>query len=420
MSLTGAVNSAVSAMKAQSAALSIVSYNLANVSTTGFKASSSNFASLLTSASGETVSGGVTVTSKSNVTATGLLSSTDSATDLAIDGDGFFCVQTADTDSEVCYTRNGNFEVDTDGYLKNGDYYLLGWPTDTDGNVIGSSTTGNLEKIDTNAYASYAAATTTLDMAGNLPANAETGTSYTSDAIEVYDSLGTSMTLTATWTKAADNSWTVSFSDPLLSSDNATSAGTVTSSSITLTFNDDGSLASTDPDPATLTVGSLSTGAADLSIDLDFGADDSSDMMTQLSDDDGTLSASITPTADGYAYGTYTGATIEEDGTVKASYSNGASIAIYKVPVATFANPDGLTELSGSIYGASLDSSSATLHTAGTDGTGYIDDYTLESSTTDTNTEFSSMMSAQQAYSAASQVFSTANSMFDTLMQAIR
>ena len=232
MSLTGAVNSAVSAMKAQSAALSIVSYNLANVSTTGFKASSSNFASLLTSASGETVSGGVTVTSKSNVTATGLLSSTDSATDLAIDGDGFFCVQTADTDSEVCYTRNGNFEVDTDGYLKNGDYYLLGWPTDTDGNVIGSSTTGNLEKIDTNAYASYAAATTTLDMAGNLPANAETGTSYTSDAIEVYDSLGTSMTLTATWTKAADNSWTVSFSDPLLSSDNATSAGTVTSSSM--------------------------------------------------------------------------------------------------------------------------------------------------------------------------------------------
>jgi flagellar hook protein FlgE len=419
MSLTGAVNSAVSAMKAQSAALSIVSYNLANVSTTGFKASTASFSSLLTSTSGESVAGGVSVASKSNVTASGLLSSTDSATDLAIDGSGFFCVSTAGSD-EVDYTRNGSFTIDEDGYLVNGDYDLLGWPTDTDGNVVGSSTTGNLETIDTDAYASYAEATTSLTMAGNLPANAEVGDSYSSEEIEVYDSLGTSLTLSATWTKTAENTWTASFSDALLSSDNETTAGNVTSSTITLTFNDDGSLSSTDPDPATLTISNLTTGAADLTVDLDFGEDNSSDTLTQLSDDSETPSADITPSADGYPYGTYTGVSIEEDGTVKASYSNGATIAIYKIPVATFANADGLTELSSSVYAASSESSAATLHTAGDGGTGYIQDYELESSTSDTNTEFSNMMSAQQAYSAASQVFSTANDMFDTLLQAAR
>lgn len=421
MSLTGAVNSAVSAMKSQSAALSIVSYNLANVSTTGFKASSANFSSLLTSSTGEnTVAGGVTVSSKSNVTATGLLSSADSATDLAIDGDGFFCVETAAEDSEVYYTRNGSFTIDDDGYLQNGDYYLVGWPTDTDGNVVGSSTSGNLERIDTNAYASYAAASENMSLTGNLPANATVGSSYTSDEIEVYDSLGTSMTVSATWTKTAENTWTVSFSDPTLSSDNTTTAGTTSTSSITLTFNDDGSIASTSPSPATLSITGLTTGAADLSIALDFGDSGSSSKMTQLSDNDGTLSANITADTDGVAYGTYTSVSISEDGTVSASYSNGASIAIYKIPVATFANPDGLEEMSSSIYAASSSSSAATLHIGGEDGAGTVKSYELEGSTTDSNTEFSNMMSAQQAYSAASQVFSTTKSMFDTLLQAIR
>ncbi|MBP0650988.1 flagellar hook-basal body complex protein, partial [Mycobacterium tuberculosis] len=88
--------------------LSTISYNLANSSTTGFKASSTSFSSLLTSSgSASETSGGVSAVSRSNVSAYGLISSTSSATDLAIDGDGFFPVTDGVDGEEVYYTRSG-------------------------------------------------------------------------------------------------------------------------------------------------------------------------------------------------------------------------------------------------------------------------------------------------------------------------
>jgi flagellar hook protein FlgE len=416
MSLSGAMSSAVSAMQAQSAALSTISYNLSNASTTGFKASSTSFSSLLTSSASE-VSGGVVASSRANVSASGLTSSTSSATDLSIDGDGFFSVVAGVDGEEIYYTRAGSFEIDDDGYLVSDGYYLVGWSTDSDGNVIGGTTEGNLDVIDTDEISSYAAATTELSLSGNLPANAATEGTFTGE-ITVYDSLGTAATSTATWTKTGDNTWSVSFSNPV--DDDGNEIGTVSSSSITVTFNEDGTLASSDPDPATLTISDWTTGAADSEIAIDLGTAGASNGMTQLSDDDGTLSLTLKSEQDGVAYGSLSGVAIEEDGTVVASYTNGAKLSIAKVPIATFSNSNGLTEMSGSVYAASTSSGSAQYHVAGTDGAGTITDYSLEGSTTDTNTEFSNMIAAQQAYSAASQVLSTASDMFDALLQAVR
>ncbi len=416
MSLTGAMNSAVSAMKAQSTALSIISNNLANVSTTGYKASSASFSSLLTSGSTSSASGGVTVAKSQNILASGTLVSSSISTNIAIDGDGFFAVTTGDT-GEVYYTRSGGFTVDDDGYLSSGGYSLLGWPTDADGNVVGGTTATNLEKIDTTVKSSYAAATTSMSLSGRLPADAEDGESYTSE-IELFDSLGTSYKMDVTWTKTGENAWEMSFADPA-STGGAT--GTAQTSTIQIVFNSDGTLASTSPSPATLSVTGLTDGAADISISLDLGTVGASDGLTQFSTDGSTSQAvDISSDGNGCAYGTLSGVTIEEDGTVLANYSNGASISIYKIPLATFANANGLKEMSGSIYAATSTSSAATYHFADSDGVGRIQAYELEESTTDTNTEFSSMIAAQQAYSAASQVISTAKDMFDSLLSAVR
>lgn len=419
MSLTGAMNAAVSAMQAQSSALSIISNNLANVSTTGYKASSASFSSLLTSSgSVSSASGGVTVAKSQNLLESGTLVDSSISTNIAIDGDGFFAVTTGDG-SEIYYTRNGSFSVDEDtGYLTNNGYTLLGWATDADGNVIGGTTEGSLEAIDTDSMTGYAAATTSVSLDGALPADA---TSSLTSSIELYDSLGTAYNLAVTWTKSTtdDNTWTMKYGD-LTTSDGTVVSTAVKSSDVTITFNSDGTLK--DPSTTTLTISGLTSGADSLSVALDLGTVGATDGLSQYTPDDSTSSTTvdIASSGDGCAYGTLSGVTIEEDGTVSANYSNGESVAIYKIPLATFSNANGLTEMSNSVYAASTTSSGATYHFANSDGVGAIKDYELEESTSDTNTEFSSMIAAQQAYSAASQVISTAKDMFDSLLSAVR
>lgn len=420
MSLSGAISSAVSALRVQASVLAMVSDNLANSETTGYKATYASFESLVTGSgsSSSYSSGGVTVAARSDVSASGLLTTTTSTTDLAIDGDGFFPVVSGEDGTAVYYTRNGAFELDDEGQLTNNGYYLLGWPTDSTGAVTGGTTSSNLEVIDVDSVSSYAAATTTESITANLPANAEVGDTFDS-TLEIYDSLGTASSATLTWTKTGTNTWTATVSNPVSASDSTTTLGTVSSSAITITFDDDGKLASTSPSPATLTITGWTTGAADSSITLDLGEAGTATGLSQYSSSADELSVSPTITQDGVAFGTVSSVAVGEDGTVTATYSNGAKLPIYKIPVATFTNANGLTAMSGAVYAVSEDSGSATLNIAGTGSAGTIDGNTLEASTTDTNEEFSTMIAAQQAYSAAAQVMSTANDMYDTLLQAV-
>lgn len=421
MSLTGALSSAISALSAQSQAIAMVSDNLANSSTTGYKTTSASFTDLVTNANSSSYSsGGVLVSSRTNISAQGLLTATGTATNLAISGSGFFAVSTSKDGEGVYYTRDGSFETDSDGYLVNNGNYLLGWRTDADGNVVGSESTGSLTAVDTNIIANTASATTSTTFQANLPADAAVGDTFTTD-MEAYDSLGTAESLEVTWKKTADNTWSASFSNPTLSSDSSTQAGTVTSGAITVTFNSDGSLASTLPSPATVTIGSSTTGAADSTISLNFGTPGKADGLTQYSSGSDSPTVDLTSvTSNGMAYGTLSGVSIGDDGIVTASYSNGQKIAVYKIPVATFTNPNGLQAASGGLYAETTASGKATLHEAGTGGAGDIKGGELEASTTDSSEEFSTMIAAQQAYSSSAQVITAVNKMFDTLLSAVR
>lgn len=421
MSLTGALSSAISALSAQSQSLSMISDNIANTSTTGYKTTSAMFDDLVTASSNATsyASGGVTVSGRANITQQGLLAATSNATDVAIQGSGFFVVTSATSGGTTSYTRNGAFSTDNAGYLENNGSYLEGWRTDSDGNVVGNESASNLEAINTQVASTSGSATTKTTIAANLPSDAATGDTYTS-SMTVYDLLGAANSMQVTWTKTGTNTWSASFANPTSTSDTTTATGTA-SGTIAITFNSDGSLASTSPSPATVAVTGWTDGAADSTITMSLGTAGGTDGLTQYASGETTPTVNVTSiSSDGLSYGKLSSISIGKNGVVDATYSNGQTIAIYKIAVATFADPTGLSAASDGLYSATVTSGNAALQASGENGAGTIYGSELESSTTDTSSQFSSMISAQQAYSAASQVISTVSKMYDTLISAMR
>jgi len=423
MSLTGALSSAISALNAQSQALSMISDNIANSNTTGYKTTSSMFENLVTASSNTTsyASGGVTVSGRANITQQGLLSATTNATDVAIQGSGFFTVADAASGGATLYTRNGAFSTDNAGYLENGGFFLEGWRTDASGNVLGDTSAANLQTVNTQVLPTSASATTKSSIVANLPSDAATGATFTS-SMTAYDSLGTANSIQITWTKmTGTNAWSASFGNPSLASNSGTTTGTTstTGNPVAITFNSDGSLAT----PTTMpSIGvTWNNGATASSIALNLGTVGKTNGLTQDASGETTPAVNVTSiTSDGLAYGKLSSIAVGKNGVVNATYSNGQTIAIYKLAVATFADPDALAAHSDGMYSSTVSSGNATLQTSGSNGAGTIFGSELESSTTDTSGQFSNMISAQQAYSAASQVITTVNKMFDTLISAMR
>ncbi|UGY16214.1 flagellar hook protein FlgE [Bradyrhizobium septentrionale] len=425
MSLTGALSSAISALNAQSQSLAMISDNISNADTTGYKTTSAMFEDLVTASNSATsyTSGGVTVSGRANITQQGLLAATTNATDVAIQGSGFFVTTNATSGGTTSYTRNGAFTTDNAGYLVNNGNYLEGWRTDADGNIVGNASAASLGPINTQVASTSGSATTKTTVAANLPADAAINATFNS-SMTVYDSLGTASTIQIDWKKTADNTWQASFEQPKLASDSSTASANAITDTVDITFNSDGSLASTVPSPPTISVTGWKDGAADSSgttaIALNLGTAGKTDGLTQYSSGETTPAVDLTSiTSDGLPYGKLSSISIGKGGVVDATYSNGQTIAIYKIAVATFSDPNGLSAASDGMYSATAASGNATLQTSGSNGAGTIYGSELESSTTDTSGQFSNMISAQQAYSAASQVITTVDKMFDTLISAV-
>lgn len=178
MGLSGARNSAVTGLQAQSTSISISADNIANASTPGYKAVKSQFSTLVTN-TGSGVgysSGGVSVNAKSIIESQGLIESTGRVTDLAISGSGFFAVQ--DESGTLLLTRAGSFDINNKGELVNPEgLQLLGWPLDNDGrkpgdtgnlNTTAAESVSSLVVVDTNAASGTASATTTVSTGLNL------------------------------------------------------------------------------------------------------------------------------------------------------------------------------------------------------------------------------------------------------------
>lgn len=432
MSLTGALNSAVSSLSAQSQAIAMVSDNLANSSTYGYKTTSASFSALVTGASTSSYSsGGVLASSRSDVSKQGLLVASSTSTNLAISGNGFFVVnQLANGTGRTLYTRAGDFTPDSNGDLKNAaGFYLMGWPVDLNGNI--PTDRNDMSPVNVAGLSGKAQATTEMTVQANLQASTTAVSGYTAGdmtagtvtpaftrTINVYDSQGGAQPLAISYVKTGANTWAYEVSYQGQSS-NITGTNPIATG--TMTFNSDGTLANANS-PATPATGSINvtipwnsatSGLQPQTLSLNMGTVGNSDGLTQFD----SASALVNSSVNGALFGNLTGVSVDSSGFVTAQFSNGLIQKIYKLPIATFSNPNGLGAVSGNAYAVTNESGNAIVGEANTGGAGSISSKSLESSTVDLAGEFTNLITTQRAYSASARIITTADQMLQRLDQ---
>ncbi|MBP1853135.1 flagellar hook protein FlgE [Rhizobium halophytocola] len=406
MSLYGSMRTAVSGMNGQANMLSTVADNIANSSTTGYKKASVQFSSMvLPSTSGTYNSGSIETKVAYGISQQGSLSYTSSDTDLAINGDGFFIVNNGDGSNYL--TRAGSFTIQDDGTLQNASgYTLMGYEySSTEDPTIVVNGYDGLSPIDLSGLGISATASTTGSLVSNLPSTEPDGFSQ-STSLVAYDSQGNSRLLTFTYTKTADNEWSVEASYD----DEGTPVQVLAPT--TLTFDVDGTLIS--PDPAELVTDSIDStvldGAELPQLTIDLGN------TTQLASDFAVTTGEV----DGNAASAVSGYDIDSDGIVSVIYENGDVVPTYRIAMANVQSPNNLTVESGNLYSQSSTSGVVVLGYAGSSGFGEIISGALEDSTVDTATELTNMIAAQRNYTANSKVFQTGSELLDTLVNLKR
>ena len=166
----------------------------------------------------------------------------------------------------------------------------------------------------------------------------------------------------------------------------------------------------------------LTNGAANMDdnsasmITLDFGIVGGTDGMTQF----GSEFSPTSIDANGSRFGTFSGVSIGPDGLMTALFDNGDTRPIFRIPISTFVNPNGLEGRTGNVWNASEASGSYTLRTAGSGAAGSVTQASLEASTVDIGSEFTQMIVVQRAYSASTKIISTADQMLEELMRTKR
>ena len=432
MSLYGALNIGVAGLAANSQALSVTSSNIANVNTVGYKEGVTQFSTFLnaTVGSSNNASAGVTAVATQDVTAQGLPINTSSPTDLAISGSGFFIVSpSATATSQQEYTRAGSFVPDSQGNLVNAaGLYLMGYKLNPNGTLPTNSNA--LSLINISSLSGTAQGSSTMSMQANLQASATIDATYTAGdmtagnvapdfqrTININDSQGGSQPITFSFIRTAANTWSyeASYSGNAanLTAPNPISQGTIS-------FNSDGTLANVNgAAPAsgnfsmTIPWDTTVSGLSPQTLSVNMGTVGSIDGLTQYD----TPSVLTSSAVDGSAFGSITGVTVSKDGTVTAQFSNGLSHDVYKIPLVTFTNPDGLTQVSGNAYLASKSSGTPNTNIANSGGAGSIDSNSLEGSTVDLATEFTNLITTQRAYSASARIVTTADQMLQQLEQ---
>ncbi|MCT7665862.1 flagellar hook protein FlgE [Shinella kummerowiae] len=399
MSLYGTMRTGVSGMNAQANRLSTVADNIANANTTGYKKASTQFSSLiLPSTGGAYNSGGVTTDVRYSISAQGTFTYTTSATDLAINGKGFFIVE--GTDGQEYMTRAGAFTMMDDGSLQNSaGYTLMGYEySSTEDPTIVVNGFDGLQQINLSSGALNAKGSTAGALDVNLPSNEEVGYEKTTSLV-AYDSQGNTRLIEFTYTKTADNAWSVE----------ASYDGTTIAGPIAMTFDSEGQLLT--PSPATITTTAQVIDGANLNA-LSITVGGSSQLASAFDVSNGKI--------DGNGASKVTGYEISDDGIVSLKYSNGELTPKYRIAMASVQSPDNLKPLPGNVYSQSNESGVVVMGYAGTNGYGSIISGALEDSNVDIAEELTSMIESQRNYTANSKVFQTGSELMEVLVNLKR
>ena len=155
------------------------------------------------------------------------------------------------------------------------------------------------------------------------------------------------------------------------------------------------------------------TGLDPQDIALGFGDANESNGVTQFDAASALTMASVT----GAPFGSLTSVSVDEMGYVTALFDNGIQQKVFRIPLATFANPDGLAASPGNAYQITENSGAPNVLEAKNGGAGSFASQSLEASTADLAKEFSNLITTQRAYSAATRIITTADQMLQELMQ---
>jgi flagellar hook protein FlgE len=425
--MIGSLYSGISGLKANTSAMSVIGDNIANVNTTGFKASTVSFANVFSASLGQSsmqIGRGVTMSGISANWNSGTMETTNNVTDLAINGQGMFIVRDA-TGGAQYYSRAGQFEFNNQGQLVNEDGFLVqGYPIDVAGNV------GAIGNINQPAGMSVPSATTELTMGLNLDSG---GTSYDT-TVTVYDSLGNPIDLTFTFTRdttpdlggAVEWDYTVTSSNPAL---------TITPTTPTLGFTSTGAL---DPACSGTLVDSATGDGRGHSIAIT-GLAPAADMtgatalVWRFADTvaaggatDGSVtsyagnSAKNSQTQNGYPTGMLQGVSVDKDGVFTGLYSNGTMLSFAQIALADFASYSGLLKQGSNLFSSSLASGQAVILAPNQGGVGAIAPSSLEMSNVDLASEFVQLITTQRAFQANSKVITTSDDVLSELINIKR
>jgi flagellar hook protein FlgE len=398
-------STALSALSADTTAINVVGNNLANLNTTGFKASGIDFQDLVyqslgTGATNGQVGMGVGQVSAVQNFSQGSITTTNGSMDAALEGGGFFVVK--DANNNQLYTRAGNFQLDASGnLLTSSGQNVQGW-TATNGVVNTNGAIGNLSLPVGSVMAP--AATTTMSMSVNLNSQAVTGAAsgtFTTP-IQVYDAQGSAHTLTVTYTQTAANSWNYTVDIPAA---DLAKGGVPQVANGTLTFDGSGNLLvpAAAAGQQTIKIAGLADGAANFNVNWNLYDSAGNPTITQFAQTSGMSS----PTQDGNAPGQVSKIGIQNGGMIVADYTNGQQVTLGQLAVASITNPSSLVQVGNNNLQASASTAQAALGTAGTGARGQIVGGSLEASTSDMATQFTQLLTYERSYQAASRVIST-------------
>ncbi len=409
------MSSALSGMRNHQIMLDVVGNDIANVSTVGFKSSTTIFSDVLSQtlqgasapAGGQGGTNPAQIGLGSRVVGTlqsftqGAIQTTGRSTDVAIQGDGFFVV--ANNDGPM-YTRGGAFTLDALGNLTTADGLLVqGWQADLDGVVNSNAVPGPIEirvgdLLNPNQ-------TTEVNVGGNLSASAAVNDTHTI-TVTGYDTQGVTTPITLTFTKTAANAWTAT----------ATYGSPPTAVVLTdnnLTFNAQGEL--TAPADRNMNIaGGLIPGFAN-PITIDLGGANSPGRLTQYA---GATTGAVKG-QDGGAAGTLQAFSVNSSGVIVGNYSNGRTRVIGQLAIALFTNPQGLERVGGA-WRATVNSGEVQIGQAGTGGRGVLSSGTLEASNVDLAEEFTRLIVAQRGFQGNARVVTTADEVLQEVVNLRR
>lgn len=403
-------SAALSALSADTTAIDVVGNNLANIDTTGFKASTVSFQDLVTESLGAGLSQtqvgfGVGVPLTTCQFTQGALQSTGGVDDAAIQGGGFFVLN--DPEEGQLFTRAGNFTVDANGNLLSASGAAVqGW-TAVDGVL---NTNGPISNITIPVGTLQPpVASTQVSASMNLDASATVGASDAtfSTPVTVYDSLGTSHVLTLTFTETSGGTWNYSVSIPGQDLTSGTAGTPTVLTTGTLTFDQNGNLLTppASAGPIAVTATGLSDGAADLNLNWNLYDSNGNPLITQFAQN----SAVSSVTQNGQAAANLVNVGIGNGGQILANYSNGQQAVVGQLALASIVNPSSLVAVGNNNYQASSLTAQPAIGVPDTGGRGQIEGGELESSNVDIATEFTNLIVYQRSYEANAKVVNTAD-----------